>query len=89
MLIKSVLQSLPKYTLTALNPPKGTLNLIEKYIARFFWGSTSEKRMYHWCAWDNLCFSKEEGGIGVKSLEDISNTFALRRWWRLRACNSL
>lgn len=35
VLIKSVLQSLPTYTIVALNPPKRTIDLTEKHIARF------------------------------------------------------
>lgn len=38
VLIKSVLQALPIYTLTAINPLKGTINLIQKHFARFFGG---------------------------------------------------
>ncbi|XP_059285830.1 uncharacterized protein LOC132039350 [Lycium ferocissimum] len=47
-LFKSVLQSLPIYTLTALSPPKGTILLMEKHFAKFFWGSSNDKRNYHW-----------------------------------------
>lgn len=50
VLIKSVLQSLPTYTLTALNPPKATLNLIEKHMANFLWGTSGAKKNYHWSA---------------------------------------
>lgn len=47
VLIKSILHSLPLYTLSAMSPPKGTFNLLKKYLARFFWGSTSDKIKYH------------------------------------------
>ncbi|XP_070023386.1 uncharacterized protein [Nicotiana sylvestris] len=80
VLIKSALQSLPIYTLSAMSPPKGTLNLIEKHLARFFWGTSADKKKYHWSAWRNLCLPKEEGGIGIRSLEDISNTLSMKRW---------
>ncbi|XP_019259367.1 PREDICTED: uncharacterized protein LOC109237508 [Nicotiana attenuata] len=45
VLIKSILQFLPTYSLTDLNPPKGTLNLIEKHMARFLWGTTGGKKL--------------------------------------------
>lgn len=66
-LIKHVLQAIPTYTLAAMSPPKGTFNLIEKYFAKFFWGSDSEKSKYHWSSWSNLCKGKEEGGTGIES----------------------
>ncbi|XP_075108949.1 uncharacterized protein LOC142180776 [Nicotiana tabacum] len=84
VLIKSVLQPLPTYTLTALNPPKGTLNLIEKHMDRFLWGTTGKKNNYHCSSWKILCFPKEEGDIEIKSLEDISATLTIKRWWRFR-----
>lgn len=89
VLIKSVFQSLPTYTLTTLNPPKNTMLLIEKHIIRFFWGSTFEQSKYHWSSWKNLYFSKEEGGVGIRSLQDISNTLAIKRWWHFRTKYSL
>lgn len=54
ILIKHVLQSLPTYTLTALKPPKGILDLMGKYFARFFWESSGDKQKYHWSSWKNL-----------------------------------
>lgn len=47
VLIKNVLQALPTYNLSALVPPKGTLNLLEKYFANFFWGSNGDTNKYH------------------------------------------
>lgn len=36
-----------------------------------------------------MCYPKEEGGLGFKSLLDICNSFSAKRWWRLRTENSL
>lgn len=43
VLIKRVVQSMPTYTLSAMNPPKGTLTLIEKYFEIFLWGRKEGK----------------------------------------------
>nr|XP_016473883.1 PREDICTED: uncharacterized protein LOC107795721 [Nicotiana tabacum] len=32
---------------------------------------------------------QDEGGIGIKSLEDISNTLTIKRWWRFKTKPSL
>lgn len=89
VLIKSIIQSLPTYTLSAMSPPKGTLDLIEKYFGSFFWGTSANKRKYHWSVWKNLCLPKDEGGVGIRSMHDISSTLAMKRWWRFRTNNSL
>ena len=88
-LIKHVLQSIPIYTLSALNLPKGTICLIEMHFANFIWGTSDGKNKYHWSKWENLCFSKDEGGVGIRSIHDISNSLILKRWWRFRTQPSL
>lgn len=50
VLISSVIQVIPTYTLTTLNTLNTTLTLIEKYIANFFWGLRMTKEKYHWSA---------------------------------------
>ncbi|XP_059292008.1 uncharacterized protein LOC132045445 [Lycium ferocissimum] len=89
ILIKSVIQALPTYILSAINPPKRTLELIEKHMCNFFWGTDNGKNKYHWCDWDKLCFPKDESGIVIRNMMDISNTLAVKRWWRFRSMNSL
>lgn len=76
--------SCPYIYLCGNAPPKGTSKLIEKYFARFFWGVGDEKDKYHWSSWANLCLPKEERGIGLKRLEDISDSFAYKGWWNFR-----
>ncbi|XP_059301817.1 uncharacterized protein LOC132053726 [Lycium ferocissimum] len=68
----------------AMNPPKGTLKTIEKHMARFFWGSTFDRRKYHWSSWSNLCCTKDEGGISIRSLMEISDNLAIKRKWDAR-----
>lgn len=44
---------------------------------------------YHWSSWSKLCCAKEEGGIGIRKLEEIGDIFAYKRWWNLRTQQSL
>lgn len=48
ILIKHVFQSILIYTMSILNPPKGTINLIEKNFSNFCWGSFEGNKNYHW-----------------------------------------
>lgn len=34
---------------------------------RFLWGGSDENKKCSWVCWDDLCKSKEEGGLGVKN----------------------
>lgn len=52
ILIRHVLQSIPIYTLSAMNTPKGLLEQLHKVFAKFFWGGSTKTRGKHWVAWD-------------------------------------
>ncbi|OIT24755.1 hypothetical protein A4A49_28383 [Nicotiana attenuata] len=41
-LIRQVLLAINTHTLAAVHPPKGSLDMIEKFIARFFWSGQEE-----------------------------------------------
>ncbi|XP_059294498.1 uncharacterized protein LOC132047475 [Lycium ferocissimum] len=69
--------------------PKGTLKLIEKHLANFFWGSSQDHKNYHWSSWVNHSVPCDEEGIGTKNMIDFSNTLAMKRWRRFRTSNSL
>lgn len=70
-LIKHVLASIPIHLLSAANPTKRTLNIIERSFARFLWGLDDEVNKHHWLKWVDLCYLREEGGIGFWLLSDI------------------
>ncbi|XP_060211737.1 uncharacterized protein LOC132639298 [Lycium barbarum] len=89
ILIKHVLSAMPMHLLSICQPPKTTIQQIEKAFANFFWGSFEGKNKYHWASWDKLCYPTAEGGIGVRSLQDTSDAFAAKLWWNFRTKDSL
>ncbi|XP_075088224.1 uncharacterized protein LOC142170259 [Nicotiana tabacum] len=89
ILVKSVLYSLSMHIMAAIDPPKTTLNHIEKVISNFFWGEFEGRPKHHWFSWKSLCYSQEEGSAGFRSTHDICLTFAAKNWWRLRSQQSL
>jgi len=38
----------------------------------------------HWVAWPDICLPKKEGGLGFKSLFDVSKTLFTKQWWNFR-----
>lgn len=68
VLIANMLQSMPVYLLSAINPPKGVINRLHQMMARVFWGKTGGIKGKHWVAWGTLCYPIKEGGIGFRSL---------------------
>lgn len=69
VMIKSVIQALPVYTMSCFRLPKGLVQEILKQIANFWWSSGEKDRNMHWLAWRKLTEPKEQGGLGFKDLE--------------------
>ncbi|KAL0328997.1 UNVERIFIED_CONTAM: hypothetical protein Sradi_4886400 [Sesamum radiatum] len=88
-LIKSVLSAMPLYLIQVLKPPKFVIERIERLFNKFFWGSFGEQKKIHWTSWDSACFPTEEGGLGVRRIDDMSEAFQYKAWWRFRNQSSL
>lgn len=54
VMIKSVLQSIPSYIMSAYLLPKSTCEEIERMLNSYWW--------VKWLAWEKLTVRKEEGG---------------------------
>ena len=88
-LVKHVLQSISIHNLAAMSSPKTTLKYIKKVIADFFWGIENDGKKYHWALWETLAYPTNEGGIGVRMLDDICTAFQYKHWWEFRTKHSL
>ncbi|VFQ93090.1 unnamed protein product [Cuscuta campestris] len=58
-------------------------------LANFFWGTKLGKSKHHWAKWTALCKPTGEGGLGLRSLEDLQKACALKLWWKVINANSL
>lgn len=88
-LIKSVLCAIPIYLCQILKPPVVVIEELERMFAKFLWGTTETRRKKHWRSWDKVCRPYEEGGLGVRSLASMIQTFGMKLWWRMRSQDSL
>ncbi|XP_060211804.1 uncharacterized protein LOC132639369 [Lycium barbarum] len=89
VLIKHVLQGMPIHLLSALNPPDCVITQMHKLFAQFFWNNTSGGKSRHWSAWHKLCIAEKEGGLGFRSLHDVSMALYCKIWWKFRTSPSL
>lgn len=81
-LIKSVLSSLPVYFLSIFKIPIGVARTIDRIRSIFLWGGYEIRRKIHLIIWKEMCKSKVQGGLGVKSLSDVNVCLMLKWWWR-------
>nr|XP_027075880.1 uncharacterized protein LOC113699725 [Coffea arabica] len=89
VLIKSVLSSMPIHLLAASSPPKGVFGVLEKLFANFLWGSSDVGPKFHWIRWKQLCRQQDEGGIGLRGLKEVYDSFLIKLWWKFRQQQSL
>nr|XP_009784530.1 PREDICTED: uncharacterized protein LOC104232953 [Nicotiana sylvestris] len=89
VLISSVLQTMPIHLLSAVNPSAYVLNKLHKLFGRFYWSNSIDGRARHWASWYTLCLPKHEGGVGFRSLNDMSNALFCKLWGNFRTKLSL
>lgn len=58
-LIKSVLSSIPIYTLASSLVPKNVLRRTDRLMANFLWNAQGERRA-HWIKWASICTALKE-----------------------------
>lgn len=61
VMINSVLNSMPLYTISFYKAPCKVINQINDIQSRFLWGGSEIKNKVHWVSWENVCVAKQNG----------------------------
>ena len=78
-LLKSTLSCLPTYYLSLFPISVSVAKRIECFQRNFLWGSMGEDHKLHLVAWDRVCSSIKQGGLGVRQLVPF-NLALLGKW---------
>ena len=78
-LIQSTLSSLPIYFLFLFRIPKLVCARLEKIQRDFLLGGGNLERKPHLINWNTICYEKNIGGLGVRSLSKL-NQALLCKW---------
>ncbi|XP_074270920.1 uncharacterized protein LOC141594828 [Silene latifolia] len=67
VLINSVLNTLHNYWASIFLIPKCVIHQIEAICRNFLWENGTEYHRSPFVAWNDICYSKKEGGLGIKN----------------------
>eukprot|EP00253_Pinus_taeda_P035212 PITA_35212 len=82
VLLKSVLQSIPVYTLSIRAASKGVCEKLREIFGKFVCSGPTQQRKWALVSWANLIQRKEEGGLGVRDPEILNKVLGAKLWWR-------
>ncbi|CAN1223225.1 Putative ribonuclease H protein At1g65750 [Linum perenne] len=81
-LLKSVLSSLPLYSLSLFKAPVSVIKELERLQNKFLWEGCREERKHHLVRWEMVKASLQNGGLGILDLR-LMNEALLGKWvWR-------
>lgn len=80
-LIASEIYGMVNFWSSVFNLPKTFYARVDSLCAAFLWNNNTTSASGARVAWKDICKPKEEGGLGIRLLEEFQLVFGLKRLW--------
>ena len=83
VLLKTVAQAMPNYTMSVFLSPLGVCHEIENMFNSLWWKNTgNEGKGISWMRWERICKPKSVGGLGFKKLHEFNLALLRKHGWK-------
>ena len=72
ILLKSVIQAIPTYSISVFLIPKGLCSEINSLMQKFWWGNYSKEKGIYWLSWNHMGVPKADGGMGFYDFQSFN-----------------
>lgn len=86
-LIQSITSVMPRYNMQTMELPRNLCDEINRINGNFLWGETNNNRKVHLVSWENVCRTKEDGGLGIRKARDHNATLLTKLGQRILSDN--